>query len=138
MESGLTTVANPLKDHNFCNANANKCRALYAFRNILEAMTKTPITLAKQMERAMCRAGRNPLLYRNEHCALFENDLRYICPKNDQNRKKKLIEFAAQYGFRLRFYHAGLFAIFGKRRSGLADDAHGLWPAVTCAAACPI
>jgi hypothetical protein len=40
-------------------------------------MTKTPATLAKQMERAMHRAGKDCLLYLNEHCALFENDLGY-------------------------------------------------------------
>jgi len=78
-------------------------------------MTKTPATLAKQMERTMQRAGRDCFLYQNEHCTLFENDLAYICPTNDNDRKKKLIEFAAQYGFRLRFYRKGLFAIFGKR-----------------------
>jgi hypothetical protein len=78
-------------------------------------MIKTPAMLAKQMERAMQRAGKNCFLYLNEHCALFENDLGYICPRNDKDRKKKLAEFAAQYGFRLRFYCEGLFAIFGKR-----------------------
>ena len=78
-------------------------------------MTKTPATLAKQMERAMHRAGKDCLLYLNEHCALFEKDLQYICPKTDKDRKKKLAEFAAQYGFRLRLYRQGLFAIFGKR-----------------------
>jgi hypothetical protein len=78
-------------------------------------MKKTPATLAKQMEHAMHRAGRAWFLYENEHCALFENDLECICPRNDKDRKKKLIEFAAQYGFRLRFYRQGLFAIFGKR-----------------------
>src|SRR5262245_24065078 len=80
-------------------------------------MRKTPATLAKQMERAMHRAGRNCLLYLNEHCALFENDLQYICPRTDKDRKKKLAEFAAQYGFRLRLYRQGLFAIFGRRTS---------------------
>ena len=63
----------------------------------------------------MQRAGRDCFLYQNEHCALFENDLEHICPRNDNDRKKKLTEFAAQYGFRLRFYRKGLFAIFGKR-----------------------
>ena len=36
-------------------------------------------------------------------------------PRKDKDRKTKLAKFAAQYGFRLRFYHEGLFAIFGKR-----------------------
>jgi hypothetical protein len=77
-------------------------------------MTKTPATLAKQMESAMRRAGRDCFLYQNEHCALFERDLEFICPRTDQNRKKKLAEFAAEHGLRLRFYRKGLFAIFDR------------------------
>jgi hypothetical protein len=91
-------------------------------------MTKTPATLAKQMERVMHRAGKDCLLYLNEHCALFENDLGYICPRNDKDRKKKLTEFASQYGFRLRFYRQGLFAIFGKRTPAVANDAGAFSP----------
>jgi hypothetical protein len=98
-------------------------------------MTKTPATLAKQMERAMQRAGKDCLLYLNEHCALFENDLERICLRNDKDRKKKLTEFAAQHGFRLRFYYPGLFAIFGKRTPRVANDVQGLWPAAACSAA---
>jgi hypothetical protein len=97
-------------------------------------MTKTPATLAKQMERAMHRAGKEWFLYQNEHCALFENDLEYICPRNDKDRKKKLAEFAAQYGFRLRFYHKGLFAIFGKRPPSVSNGAGAFWPPVACSA----
>lgn len=78
-------------------------------------MKKTAAMLAQQMEHAMRRAGKDCFLYQNEHCALFENDLEYICPRNDKERTKKLAEFAAQHGFRLRFYRNGLFAIFGKR-----------------------
>jgi hypothetical protein len=91
-------------------------------------MTKTPATLAKQMERAMQRAGKDCFLYLNEHCALFENDLGYICPRNDKDRKRKLTQFAAHYGFRLRFYRQGLFAIFGKRPSPVANDARAFSP----------
>jgi hypothetical protein len=91
-------------------------------------MTKTPATLAKQMERAMHRAGKDCFLYLNEHCALFENDLRYICLRNDKDRKKKLTDFAAQYGFRLRFYRQGMFAIFGKRTPPVANDAGAFSP----------
>jgi len=97
-------------------------------------MTKTPVTLAKQMEHAMRRAGKDCFLYLNEHCALFENDLGYICPRNDKDRKKKLAEFAAQYGFRLRFYRQGLFAIFGKRTPPVANDAGAFWPPAACSA----
>jgi hypothetical protein len=97
-------------------------------------MTKTQATLANQMQRAMHRAGRDCLLYRNEHCVLFENDLGYICPTNDTDRKKKLLEFAAQYGFCLRFYRKGLFAIFGKRPPTTANDARALWLGAACSA----
>ena len=97
-------------------------------------MTKTPATLAKQMEGAMHRAGKDWARYRNEHCAVYENDLEQICARNDKDRKKKLAEFAAQFGFRLRFYHEGLFAIFGKRTSPVANDARALWPSIACSA----
>ena len=95
-------------------------------------MTKTPATLAKQMESAMHRAGKQWFLYQNEHCALFENDLEYICPRKDKDRRKKLAEFAAEYGFRLRFYRDGLFAIFGKRPSPASNDAETFWPRLAC------
>ena len=79
------------------------------------------------MERAMQRAGKDCFRYQNEHCTLFEKDLECICPTNDNDRKKKLVEFAAQYGFRLRFYHKGLFAIFGKRKPSVANDTGASW-----------
>ena len=74
---------------------------------------KTPETLARQIESGMHHAKKDPLLYEDEHCALYENDLTYICPRKDKNRRKKLVEFAGQHGFGLRFYREGLFAIFG-------------------------
>ena len=79
-----------------------------AMRNV-----KTPERLARQIERGMHHAKEDPLLYGDEHCALYENDLAFICARKDKDRRKKLVEFAAQYGFRLRFYCEGLFAIFG-------------------------
>jgi hypothetical protein len=90
--------------------------------------------LARQMECAMHRAGKDCLRYKNEHCAVFENDLEYICPRADNDRKRKLAEFAAQYGFRLRFYHQGLFAIFGKRTPPVVHPANPFLPAVACSA----
>jgi hypothetical protein len=86
-------------------------------------MKKTPATLAKQIERAMHCARKNWFLYENEHGALFEKDLEQICPRSDKDRKKKLAEFAARYGFRLRFYREGLFAIFGKQTPAAANNA---------------
>ncbi|MGE5214124.1 MAG: hypothetical protein ACM3NN_10580 [Nitrospirota bacterium] len=93
-------------------------------------MIKTPATIAKQMERVMQRAGKDIFRYQNEHCTVFEKDLEHICPRTDKDRKKKLIEFAAQYGFRLRFYRKGLFAIFGKRTAAAVQDAGPVWPVV--------
>ena len=90
---------------------------------------KNPETLARQIERGMHHAKKDPLLYEDEHCALYENDLAYICVRKDKDRRKKLVEFAAQYGFRLRFYHEGLFAIFGLRAPAVAVGA--LRPAAT-------
>jgi hypothetical protein len=97
-----------------------------------KSMTKTPATLAKQIERSMRRAAKDCFLYQNEHCALFESDLEHICPRNDRDRKRKLAEFAARYGFRLTFYHKGLFAIFGKQMSPLANNVAAFWPSVAC------
>ena len=85
-------------------------------------MTKTPATLAKRIEREMYRARKDWARYENEHCALFEKELEQICPREDKDRRKKLVEFADQYGFRLRFYHKGLFAIFGKGSRAVAND----------------
>jgi hypothetical protein len=65
---------------------------------------------------------------------VFEDELEHICPRNDNDRKRKLLEFAKQYGFRLRFYHHGLFAIFGKRTSPMANNAYGVSPSVACPA----
>ena len=80
----------------------------------------------------MRRAGKDCFRYQNEHCTVFENDLEYICPRGDKDRKKKLIEFAKQYGFRLRFYRKGLFAIFGKGPPAAVRDVCLFWPAVAC------
>jgi hypothetical protein len=88
---------------------------------------KTPEMLARQMEREMQRAARNWALYHHEHCALYEKDLEQICPRKDKDRKKKLVRFAQQYGFRLRFYHEGLFAIFDKRPPPVQSHTSALW-----------
>jgi hypothetical protein len=112
----------------FCNGNANKSGAQAICLNEGKDVTKTPATLAKQIEREMHRASKSWAHYENEHCALFENDLGFICPENVKDRRKKLAEFAAQYGFRLRFYSKGLFAIFAKRMQPVANDVGAFWP----------
>src|ERR1700756_141067 len=99
-------------------------------------MAKTPAILAKQVEREMHRASKSCALYADAHCALYENDLQYICPRNDKDRVKQLAKFAAQYGFRLRFYRQGLCAIFGKRAAPVANDSAAFWPPPACQASC--
>jgi hypothetical protein len=49
-----------------------------------------------------------------EHAAVHESDLQCIWPLNEQDRERKIAEFATHYGFRLRFYTKGMYAIFVK------------------------
>ena len=49
-----------------------------------------------------------------KHSAVYEEDLMRLWPMPHEERKTELREFAEQYGFRLRFYHEGLCAIFDK------------------------
>jgi hypothetical protein len=51
-----------------------------------------------------------------EHAAVHESDLQCIWPLNDQDRERKIAEFATHYGFRLRFYTKGMCAIFVRNR----------------------
>jgi hypothetical protein len=65
------------------------------------------------------------------HAAVHESDLECIWPLNDQDRERKIAEFATHYGFRLRFYAKGMCAIFDKwppdERTGIAaSDAMSL------------
>jgi hypothetical protein len=48
------------------------------------------------------------------HCAVYEDDLKRFWPLDQKDREAKIAEFAKRYGFRLRFYHKGLCAIFDK------------------------
>jgi hypothetical protein len=50
------------------------------------------------------------------HCAIYENELQCIWPLNEENRKRKIEQFAKEYGFRLSFYKPGLYAMFEKER----------------------
>ena len=56
------------------------------------------------------------------HAAVHESDLQRIWPLNDQDRERKIAEFATHYGFRLRFYSKGMCAIFDKSQK---DDEQG-------------
>ena len=63
-------------------------------------------TLAKQIERQMKGQWR--------HCMIYEKDLEPIWPRHEEDREKKIAEFATKYGFRLRLYRKGLGAMFDK------------------------
>ena len=45
-------------------------------------------------------------------CTIYEDELQRIWPVNEQDRQKKIAQFANEYGFHLSFYKHGLCAIF--------------------------
>jgi hypothetical protein len=49
-----------------------------------------------------------------KHCAVYEEELSRIWPKDGHLREPKIARFAEDNGFRLRFYRDGLCAIFDK------------------------
>ena len=51
------------------------------------------------------------------HCAIYEDQLQRIWPLDEENRKRKIEQFAKEHGFKLSFYKLGLCAIFEKNRS---------------------
>lgn len=46
------------------------------------------------------------------YCAVYEDELQRVWPKNEENRKAKIAQFAKEHGFRLIYYKLGLCAIF--------------------------
>ena len=50
------------------------------------------------------------------HCAIYENELQRIWPLNEENRKRKIEQFAKEHGLLLSFYKLGLCAIFETER----------------------
>jgi len=50
------------------------------------------------------------------HCAIYEDELQRVWPKNEENRKAKLAQFAKEHGFRL-IYKLGLCALFAEEAS---------------------
>src|SRR5262249_27356985 len=50
------------------------------------------------------------------HCAIYENELQRIWPLNEENRKRKVEQFAKECGLLLSFYRPGLCAIFETER----------------------
>jgi hypothetical protein len=49
-----------------------------------------------------------------KHCVVQERELRRLWPLDENDREAKIAQFAKKYGFRLRFYRKGLWAIFDK------------------------
>lgn len=48
------------------------------------------------------------------HCAIYEEELERIWPLDEEDRERKIAQFARDYGFHLSFYSHGLCAIFVK------------------------
>jgi hypothetical protein len=46
------------------------------------------------------------------HCAIYEDELQRLWPINEDNRKRKIEQFAKEHGFRLAYYKRGLCAMF--------------------------
>lgn len=51
------------------------------------------------------------------YCAIYEEELQRVWPKNEENRKAKIARFAKEHGFRLIYYKLGLCAIFVEESS---------------------
>ena len=50
--------------------------------------------------------------WKSGHCAIYEEELQRLWPLEDENRERKIAQFARDYGLRLTFYKQGLGAIF--------------------------
>jgi hypothetical protein len=50
-----------------------------------------------------------------ERCAVYEFELIRIWPLNEKNREAKIVQFAKEHGFRVRFYRMGWCAIFDRQ-----------------------
>lgn len=51
------------------------------------------------------------------YCAISEDELQCVWPKNEENRKAKIAQFAKEHGFRLIYYKLGLCAMFAEEAS---------------------
>ena len=49
------------------------------------------------------------------HCAIYEDELQHFWPLDAPYREVRIAAFAAKYGYRLRFYHKGMCAIFDRQ-----------------------
>jgi hypothetical protein len=58
------------------------------------------------------------------YCAIYENELQRVWPKNEENRKAKIARFAKEHGFRLIYYKLGLCAMFVEDSNGGEETTH--------------
>ena len=49
------------------------------------------------------------------HSAIYEDELQRLWPLDAPYRDVRIAAFPAKYGFRLRFYHKGMCAIFDRQ-----------------------
>jgi len=55
-------------------------------------------------------------------CAVYENDLNRLWPKNGKKRLGKVEQFAKEHGWKLSHYTDGFVAIFTKAPEPLPSD----------------
>ncbi len=51
-----------------------------------------------------------------EQCTVYEFELMRTWSLNEKDRKVKILQFAEEHGFRLRFYRMGWCAVFDRPR----------------------
>jgi len=57
-----------------------------------------------------------------KHCAVYEEELSRVWPDDGDRRETKLVQFAEEHGFRLRFYRDGLCAIFDREPAKHSEE----------------
>jgi hypothetical protein len=60
-------------------------------------------------------------LKKAKHCAIYEEERSPVWSQDGNQREPKIARFAENNGFRLRFYRAGLRAIFDKQPAASSD-----------------
>jgi hypothetical protein len=55
------------------------------------------------------------LTEKHGHCVIYENELQNIWPLDEEDREKRIAQFAREYGFHLSFYKQGRCAVFVKQ-----------------------
>ena len=48
------------------------------------------------------------------HCAVYQEELNRVWPRDGEKRANAITQFAKQHGWRVRFYKDGFCAIFDK------------------------